>query len=176
MIEPHVHVACAPHGAGLLCATFWIVDRPNVFGWFTGARGAERPACFFALDGYHGKGETVFYRSAQSDAHGGWLVLTASGEIAVATAPVPEAWRIELERLQDAFVREWLFFRDDPGHAEDAAALRARNLPLREVNLRPRKLARLTPGIDAWIYSSAGADLNVISFLGARWPLDYAPR
>lgn len=176
MIEPHVHVACAPHGAGLLCAAFWVVQGHHVYGWFTGARGPACPAHFFALEDYYAKEETVFHRSAQNDVHGGWLAVTARGETPIERGPIPEPLCHELERLQDAFVREWLFYRDDPAHAEDADALRARGLPLRDVNVRPKKLARLRPGATAQSYTSPDADLNVIAFLGTRWPLEYAPQ
>lgn len=175
MIEPHVHVTYAPHGAGLLCAAFWLVQGHHVYGWFTGMRGQTQPACFFALEDYYAKEDAVFFRSVQNDVHGRWLIVAADGEIAIERGPIPEALCHELERLQDAFVREWLFYRDDPTHAEDAATLNARHLPPRAVNLRPKKLAKLQSGASAWTYTSSGADLNAIAFLAARWPLDYAP-
>lgn len=176
MIEPHVHVAWAPYGAGVLCAAFWFAQGRHVYGWFTGACGATYPASFFALEDYYASEETVFYRSAQDDVHGPWIIVTDEGEVAVAQAPVPGELCVELERAQDAFVREWLFYRDDASHADDAAELRGRGVPLREVNVRPRKLAKLQPGADAETYTSAGADLNVIVYLSARWPLDYVLR
>lgn len=175
MIEPHVHVTYAPHGAGLLCAAFWLVQGHHVYGWFTGMRGQTQPACFFALEDYYAKEDAVFFRSVQNDVHGRWLIVAADGEIPIERGPIPEALCHELERLQDAFVREWLFYRDDPTHAEDAATLNARHLPPRAVNLRPKKLAKLQSGASVWTYTSSGADLNVIAFLAARWPLDYAP-
>lgn len=175
MIEPHVHVAWAPHGAGVLCAAFWFARGRHVYGWFTGASGAAYPACFFALEDYYAAEETVFYRSAQDDVHGPWLAVTADGEVPVERAPVPGELCAELEREQDAFVREWLFYRDDVGHDADAAELLRRGVPLREVNVRPKKLAKLQPGAHAATYTSVGADLNVIVFLSARWPIDYMP-
>lgn len=175
MIEPHVHIAWAQSGAGVLCAAFWTVQGRHVYGWFTGARGATYPACFFALEDYYAKEPTVFYRAAQNDVRGPWLIVTDKGEIPIEGAPVPAALCAELEREQDAFVREWLFYRDDAGHADDAVALRDRGIAVREVNLRPKKLAKLQPGASVWTYTSSGADLNVIAFLAARWPLDYAP-
>lgn len=176
MIEPHVHVAWAPYGAGVLCAAFWLVQGRHVYGWFTGARGAAYPACFFALEDYYADDETVFYRSAQNDVHGPWLIVTADGEVPIEHEPVPAELCAELEHEQDAFVHEWLFYRDEPGHADDAVELRERGIPLREVNLRPKKLAKLQPGADVETYTSVGADLNVIVFLSGRWPLDYVVR
>jgi hypothetical protein len=176
MIEPQVHVAWAPHGAGVLCAAFWFAQGRHVYGWFTGARGETYPACFFALEDYYASEETVFYRSAQDDVHGPWMIVTAEGEVPIEHAPVPAEVCAELERAQDAFVREWLFYRNDAGQADDAAELQSRGVPLHEVNVRPKKLAKLQPGAGASTYTSVGADLNVIAYLSARWPLDYALR
>ena len=176
MIEPHVHVAYAHRGAGLLCAAFWFVQGDHVYGWFTGAKAHERPASFFVLDHYYSTRETVCYRSVEDDVHGDWVVASTSGESRIdRPGPVPEALCHELERLQDAFVREWLFFEGDPEHEEEAAALRARELPVLAANVRPRKLNKLATGQPVWTYTSPGADFRVIGFLSARWPLDYAP-
>jgi hypothetical protein len=177
MIEPHVHIAYAPRGAGLLCAAFWFVQGDDVYGWSTGARGGDYPSFFFVLEAYYSTRDTVCYRSAQNDVHGGWFVVSTEGESPIGgTGPVPAALRPELERMQDAFVREWLFYRDDPTHHEEAQELRARELPVLAVNLRPKKLSKLAAGAPVWRFSTPGADLNIITFLGRRWTFDYAPQ
>jgi len=177
MIEPHVHIAYAPHGAGVLCATFWFVQGDAVYGWFTGARGRNYPASFFVLQDYYSTRDTVLYRSAQSDVRGAWFIVATDGESPIdGPGPVPAELNPELERMQDAFVHEWLFYRDDAGHDEEAAALRARELPVFAVNPRPKKLSRLTMAVPVWTFSTPGADLNIVTFLGRRWTLDYAPR
>ena len=89
--------------------------------------------------------------------------------------PVPMELCHDLERMQDAFVREWLCFEDAPDYEEQAAALRARELPVLAANIRPSKLGKLVMGKPVWTYSSPGADAHVVRFLGKRWPLDYAP-
>jgi hypothetical protein len=176
MIEPQVHVAYAPRGAGVLCAAFWFVQGDHVYGWFTGARAHEHPASFFMLEHYYSTRETVCYRSAQDDVYGDWVVASTSGESPIdRPSPVPEALGHELERMQDAFVREWLFFEGDPEHRSEAAALRARELPVLAVNFRPRRLNKLATGGPVWRYSSPGADLRIVGFLSKRWPLDYVP-
>jgi hypothetical protein len=177
MIEPHVHIACAPRGAPLLCAAFWFAQGNHVYGWFTGARRDEYPASFFMLENYYSTRETVFYRSAQDDVRGDWLIVAADAESTLdQPPPLPPALGPELERMQDAFVREWLFYRGDAAPAQEADALRTRDLPARDVNLRPRKRSRLTPGTPAWTFTTPGADLNVVAYLGRRWQLDYAPQ
>ena len=177
MIEPHLHIACAPGGAPLLCAALWFVQENDVYGWFTGARGHQYPASFFVLEDYYSTRETVFYRSAQDDVRGDWLIVATNAESPTDQPPLmTPALGAELERMQDAFVREWLLYRGDATRAQEAEALRARNLPLWDVNLRPKKLARLATGAAAWTFSTPGADLNVITFVGRRWNLDYAPQ
>jgi hypothetical protein len=176
VIEPHVHVAYAPRGAGLLCALFYFVRDRDVFGWFTGARAHEFPASFFMLERYFSKEETVCYRSAASDVYGEWLAATSRGESPIdRPVPVPEPVCHELERLQDAFAREWLLYADDPEHAAEAAALTERELPVLAANVRPRKLAKLVTGQPVWTYSSPGADAHVVRFLAKRWRIDYQP-
>jgi hypothetical protein len=128
------------------------------------------------LEHYYSTAETVCYRSVEDDVYGPWVVASTKGETRIdRPVPVPEAVCHELERLQDAFVREWLFFEDDPAHAAEAAALRARELPVLAVNVRPGKLGKLGTGAPVWTYTSPGADLRPVVFLSHRWPLDYSP-
>jgi hypothetical protein len=179
MLEPHVHLAYAPRGAGVLCAAFWIVQGRHCYGWFTGAQAYEHPACFFMLENYYSKRDTVCYRSAEDDVRGEWLQVSARGESPVASfprpGPVPEPLCQELAHMQDAFIREWLFYRDDPAHAEEDAELRERELPTTGLNIRPKKLNKLQTDAPVWTYTSPGADRNVISFLAQHWMLDYTP-
>jgi hypothetical protein len=174
MFEPYVHLAYAPRGAGVLCAAFWIVQGPHCYGWFTGAQAYEHPAAFFVLEDYYSTRDTVCYRSVEDDVRGAWLKVSARGESpAEGPGPVPEPLCHELEHMQDAFIREWLFYRDDPAHAEEAAELRERELPAVGLNIRPKKLNKLQTGAPVWTYTSSGADLNVIGFLARHWILDY---
>ena len=175
MIEPTVHLAYAPRGAGLLCALFWFTKDDHVYGWFTGAKAHEFPAAFFMLEHYYSTRETVCYRSAQNDVYGNWLVATTARASPIdRPVPVPEPLCHQLERMQDAFVREWLFAADAE-HEPEAAALRARELPLAALNIRPAKLNKLAAGAPTWTYSSSGADAHIVLYLSRRWPLDYTP-
>jgi len=176
MIEPHVHLAYAPRGAGVLCALFWFAQKDHVYGWFTGAKAHERPAGFFMLEDYYSKREAVCYRSVQDDPYGEWLVATTRGESEIdRPVPVPMELCHDLERLQSAFVSEWLLFEDAPGYEEQAAALRARELPVLAMNIRPCKLGKLSAANPILTYSSPGADIRAVRFLSKRWPLDYKP-
>ena len=177
MIEPHVHIAFAPRGAGVLCAAFWFVRGDHVYGWFTGARAYEHPASFFMLEDYYSTRDTVFCRSVQNDVYGAWVIASKHGESPIGPpGPVPADLCHELERIQDMFIREWLFYRDDAEHAQEADALRARELPILGVNLRPKKLNKLQTGQVVWTFSSPAADLNIINYMARRWTLDYLPQ
>ena len=179
-MEPSVHLAYAPRGAGVLCAMFWFEELNDVFGWFTGARAHEHPAAFFMLGGYHSKRDPTCYRSVENDVYGGWLVALQAGERPIGPpsplpSPLPDAVGHELERLQDAFVREWLIYDDAAADRSEIARLHDLGLPVLDLNIRPSKVTKLRTDAAVWTYSSPGADLNGARFLAARWPLDYRP-
>lgn len=174
MIEPHAHLAYAPRGAGVLCAMFWFAERSDVYGWFTGAQGRAYPARFFMLEHYYATRETHCYLSAEDDIYGQWL--EASGAKAVRIdrpVPVPGELCPELDRMQDAFVNEWLWFEGDPRQAEEASALRRNELPVLALNIRASRLNRLLRGRTVWDFWTPGADRNVAVYLSQHWPLDY---
>lgn len=174
MIEAHVHLAYAPRGAGVLCALFWFTAGDHVYGWFTGAKAHEQLRSFFMLENYYSKRRTVCYRSAQDDPYGDWLVVSTEGESRI-DRPVPVSMELchELARMQDAFVREWLCFEGAPDYEQQAAALRARGLPVLAVNIRSSKIDKLATSKPVWTYSPPGTDAHVVGFLAKRWPLDY---
>jgi hypothetical protein len=158
------------------------VRGDHVYGWFTGARAYEHPANFFMLEHYYATHDTVFYLSADNDVYGPWVVASTRGASTVvpvapaeAASPLPADLGHELERMQDVFVREWLFYRDDAEHAAEAEALRSRELPVLGVNVRPKKLNKLHTGQPVWTYFSPGADQNIVTFMARRWTLDYTP-
>ena len=77
------------------------------------------------------------------------------------------------DRLQDAFVNEWLWFRGNPGSAAEAAAYEKDELAVQDVNLQHRHLGRLHKDAPVWTEESHDLNLDVIDFLATRWPLDY---
>ncbi len=175
-MEPSVHIAYAPRGAGVLCAMFWIEEPNDVFGWFTGARAYEHPAAFFMLGGYHSERDPTCYRSVENDVYGSWLVALQAGERPIdPPSPLPETVGHELERLQDVFVREWLIYDDSAADRSEITRLHDLGLPVLDINIRPSKLTKLRTDAAVWTYSSPNADLNCVRFLAARWLLDYRP-
>ena len=167
-MEPHSYLAYVPRGAGLAAALFYVTARNDVYGWYTGASSYAYPAAFFALENFYSRRDTVFSRSVEDDVYGPWVV-DCTPVITDIRSPVPAPIDHELERLQGAFVQEWLFF---PHEREEVDEYKALGLPVHPVNIRARQLHRFTQDQPTWIYASPGIDLNVVSWLKGVWPLD----
>ena len=174
MSQAHTHLAYAPRGVGLLYAALWFAREEHIYGWFIGSKNGGQLASYFMLQDYFSLRETRLFRSSEDDVYGAWVDVRAGGDLGLPhPPPVPEAVAHELNRLQDHFVRHWLFFDDDDGALDDAYALRARELPVRHVNIRAARLDKLRTGAAVWRYDSPNADMNVLLHLSKRWPLDY---
>ena len=177
VIEPASYLAYTPRGAGVLCALFYYAADNHVFGWYTGSQEGEFPATFFMLEDFYSPQQTFFYRSQEDDVYGTWLKHTPGGDLPVEGRElVPDAACHELERLQSAFIREWLFYADDDAAEKDCVEYRNQGLPVQAVNIRSRKLNKLDKNDLVWTYATATVDMNVISFLMRHWPLDHDAR
>lgn len=175
MNEPAAYLAYQPNGPGLVCAVMVLVDGPNVYGWYAGPSRGQYVSAFFMLEQYYSTHETAFYRTIGDDVYDDWVLAYPPEEIDLgARSPLPEGVGHELERAQDAFVAEWLVYRDDPASAADIEWYRARNLPLAHAGIRCDKLPKLTEAQLTWTYASPTLDLNIIDCLRKRWPLDFA--
>ena len=174
MSQAHVHLAYAPRGVGLLYATLWLPTANDVVGWFIGDVAGQPLAAYFKLENHYAAGQPNFLRSVQDDMQGPWAEATLAGEVPVPHAPpVDEAMAHELVRLQDQFIRHWLFFGDDPAARPQAQAYAARELAVRTVNVRPDRLGKFRADAAVCSYDAPGADTNVLVALARRWPLDY---
>jgi len=173
MIEARTHLAYAPSGAGLLYAVLWFADGSDIYGWYIGTRDGVPEASYFMLPKYYADQPDVLYRSVHDDVFGHWVEIGPRGATQLPhPPPVPQALCHELSRLQDEFVRHWLFFDDDPEAEAEVHELHARRLPLRHVNIRASRLGKLQTAPAIWRYDSPGADANVLVHLSRRWPLD----
>ena len=174
MSQSHTHLAYAPRGAGLLYAVMWFAVGDDIHGWFIGAKNGEHVASYFMLQDYFSLRETRMFRSLEEEVRGRWAEVQRTGEEEeLPLPPVPEAVSHELNRLQDQFVRHWLFFDDDPQADGEAQALHERQLPVRRVNIRASRLDKLQTAPAVWRYDSPDADRNVLIYLSKRWPLDF---
>jgi hypothetical protein len=158
-----------------MCALLYIEITRSVFGWYVGAHDAEFISQFFILEDYYSQSKTRLYLSGEDDVYGPWIQREAALDIPIGRpAPLPEELMHELERAQDAFIREWLFYAEEPAVLANADAYAAHDLPLQSVNIRADRLNKLDAGDVVWTYASQGCDLNMVRMLSKRWPLDYA--
>ena len=167
-MEAHSYLAYSPRGAGLASALFYLAADDNVYGWYTGACSYAFPAAYFTLEDFYSTRATLFYRSLEDDVYGPWVV-DYTPITTEARCPVPQPLCHELQRLQGAFVQEWLFFDDDEKAAE---AYRKLGLPVQGTNVRADQLHRLDQRQPTWVYAAPGIDLNVVAYLKRSWPLD----
>jgi hypothetical protein len=174
MIEPHVYLAFAPRGPGVMCALLYVEVKDSVYGWYVGAHGAEIVSQFFILEDYYSRAKTRLYLSVEDDVYGPWIQREAALDIPIGRpAPLPEELTHELERAQDAFIHEWLFYAEEVAVAVHASAYAAHDLPVQAVNIRADRLNKLDAGDVVWTYASPGCNLNMVRALSKRWPLDY---
>jgi hypothetical protein len=161
MHTPNIFFAYAPRGAGLRCALAYLASGKDIHGWFAGPRddGAQS-SMFFLSENFYASGATRYDAVDQRDLHSPWAL--------------DEARRHELARMQEAFAREWLFYREDPGAAAELQAYREAELAAGgPVNLRFARLAKLSTLQPNWTYYSPHFERPVLTHLAKRWPLEY---
>lgn len=174
MAQAHAHLGFAPRGVGLLYAAMWLAHGKDILGWFMGDRAGESVAAYFELQAYYEPGNPRLQYTLQDDIYGPWVEATQGGAVprpqpAAITEPIGH----DLQQLQQQFCQHWLFFGDDPARRAEAAALTARELAVRKVNIRPERLAKFHHGAAVWRYDAPGADLHILEWLSRLWPLDY---
>jgi hypothetical protein len=172
--QPQHYIAYSPRGAGLECAVVYFVQTDDVYGWWIGFRDYRYPAAFFELERFFSPGGCRFYATEGGDVYGGWRYLYSQRASAL---PDPLALDDDichqLEQLQDSFAAEWLWFRDQPDSAAEAAAYARDELAIEDVNLRHRHLGKLRKDAPVWTHASHDLSLDVIDYLAQRWPLSY---
>jgi hypothetical protein len=162
MLQPRAFLAYAPRGVGLRCALACLVSERDVYGWFTGPVGAlGRASLYFVLEDFYSKAGTRYVAAQTLDLHTGWIL--------------DEARCHELAELQEAFVAEWLFYRDDAGSAGELGAYSHAQLATNEVNVRFGKLGKFSKLQPNWTCYSKDFERPVLNFLAKRWPLEYRP-
>jgi hypothetical protein len=172
--DPQTFIAFAPFGVGILCALFYITRGSDVYGWWIGARDTEYRSAFFELEGYFTTRPTRFYATEGMDLYRGWRFLYSSDPpLLDKLISVDDEVVHDLDRLQDLFLAEWLFFEEDAAVEEDRAEYERANFPLRHVNLRTKRLGKFNQHEPTWIYRSPGFDMEVLRYLQRYWPLDY---
>jgi len=174
MTPPQSFIAFAPFGVGLMCALIYTERGADVYGWWTGARDSEYHSAYFKLESFFTTKPTRFYATDGMDLYGGWKFLYSAREAALdKVVPVEDEVAHELDRLQGLFVAEWLFFDDDEELKAETRAYDEMGFPVRHVNIRSKRLAKLDESQPVWIYRSRDFDAAVLEYLQQHWPLDY---
>ena len=157
---PEIFLAYAPRGAGLRCALAYLATQRDVYGWYTGPRDDGAIAAqYFLLEDFHTMRPARDAMVDQADLHSHWAL--------------DEARRHELARMQEAFAREWLCYRDDRDAAAELAAYARAELAAGEVNLRFERLGKLSKLQPNWTFYSPHFERSVLRHLAKRWPLEY---
>ena len=161
MSQPRVFLAYAPRGAGLRCALAYLACERDVYGWFTGPGQAGRTSRYFVLEDFYSKAGGRYVAAPTRDLHAGWIR--------------DEKRCQELAALQEAFVAEWLFDRDDPDTTSEIGAFGHAQLAASDMNVRYEKLGKFSKLQPNWTYYSKDFERPVLNFLAKRWPLEYRP-
>jgi hypothetical protein len=174
MRTPQCHLAFAPFGVGVMCALTCFERNNDVYGWWIGARDTEYQSAYFRLEDFYTPHDTRFLATGGSDLYGGWRYLYSARTPQLdEPVPVEDEAAHELDRVQDQFVTEWLFFEGDERSERERVAYDQANFPLRAVNLRPVRLRRFDQSQPVWTHRSGEFDAGVLHYLQRYWPLDY---
>lgn len=174
---PRSFIAFAPYGVGVYCALFYFEKDRDIYGWWIGARDSEYHSAYFKLEEYFTRKPTHFYATQGADLYGGWRFLYSAKEPALdKPLPMDEEAAHELDRVQDTFVAEWLFFEDAPDAAAEREAYEKMKFPMRHVNVRVDGINRLGKDQPVWLYRSHDFDSGVLEYLERHWPLDYGSK
>lgn len=161
MQTPNVFVAYAPRGPGLRCAVAYLASERDVYGWFAGPRDDTSIAsCFFLLEDFYTNRASRYEAVDQAELHAVWSL--------------DEARRHELARMQEAFAREWLFYRDDPRAAAELQAYAEAELAAGELNVCFERLPKFSTLQPNWTFYSPRFERSVLRHLAKRWPLEYS--
>ena len=162
MRNPEIFIAYAPRGAGLRCAIAYLERGADLYGWFIGPRDdAVVEACYFLLGDFRSNAPVRFEAVDQADLHTSWSL--------------DEERRHELAQMQEAFAREWLFYRDAPDAAFQLGVYADAELAVGEVGLRFERLNKLSKLQPNWTYYSPRFDRSALRRLAGRWLLEYRP-
>lgn len=178
-MQPKVIIRYAPHPVNVgwlrcpvaVSALFYLEDHANVFGWYAQARRTRHCAAFFMIENFYAQHQTVLYRSLADDVYDAWQ-REAPPPVQPVRCPVPEEMRHELERLQSAFIDEWLFYGAEPEYQAELEAYQRRKLGLCAFNVRSKRLAQLNQDEHVWRYNTASSNMAVADFLQSCWSFD----
>lgn len=171
LMQPKVYISYSPGNSGAVFALLYCGGGADIYGWHVEARNTYFSAAFFMVEDFYSSGALRLYRSVEDDVYSLWTIDCPPTREKI-RSPLPDAMAHELERVQSAFVDEWLFFRHDDRIDAELAAYPARGLPIQEVNIKSRRLDRLHKTNSGWVYLSQGLDPGVTQLLRKYWRLN----
>jgi len=158
---PQAFVAYAPQGPGLRCAMLYFAAGEDLWGWYIGPMGKLLVADYFQVAGFHALREPRYEAVDIAGMHGRWVENRAMCR--------------ELARMQEQFARDWLVYGSAGEARAELASYERAGLAAGEVNLRFARLAELSRTLPEWTYTSPAFEPAVLTWLAARWALDYRP-
>lgn len=158
MRNPRIFICYAPR-AGLRCALAYLASERDVYGWFVGGSERGMESAYFLVEDFYTPHRARYVAVAEADLHSRWTR--------------DEAMCHELAQLQDAFAREWLCSRADPGAARELAAYARAELAAGDVMVRYERLNQLSKLQPNWTHYSPDFEHGVLEYLARHWPLDY---
>ena len=167
-------IGYAPRGGGLLCAITYIDVGDDIAGWFVGLKDYNYPSAYFQVESFYSPDNKRFFASAGSDLYGGWRFDYGRSDPNLTPAiRADDALCHRLDKLQDAFVGEWLVYREQAAFAAEEALYLAEELPVGDVLINHARLAKFDRLGPVWKHYSHGFNDEVLGYLAPRWPLDY---
>jgi hypothetical protein len=170
IMQPKAYISYSPGKLGSAFALFYLESGTDLYGWHIEARSLYFSAAYFTVENFYSERALRLYRSLHDDVYGPWTIDYPPMRHSI-RCPVPDGISHELERMQSRFVEEWLFFRNDDHIDGELAAYRELGLPVQEVNIRSRRLHRMTRSGTTLTYVPPGMDLNVVQLLRKYWRL-----
>jgi|GEM_PF-1267870 len=167
-MQPKIYVSQSEDASQSLTALFYLDAQRDLYGWHLQSVDGQVSAAYFMIEHFYADRLPVLYRSIADDVYEPW-VTDYPPRRELLRCPLPDAVAHELEHLQSAFVDDWLFFENDIGIAAEVESYRNRGMELQPVNIRSRKLARMTRERGHWYHMTPGTDFNVAYFLEKHW-------
>jgi len=170
-MQTKIYISYSPDKAGSVFALFYFESGNDVIGWHIETRERYFSAAFFMIEDFYAGDDVRLYRSVEDDVYGAWTIDHPPTRDRI-RCPLSEAQLHELERLQSAFVEDWLFFGDDARIESELAGYQVQGLPVYWANIRWKRLHKLRKCGTEWIHAMPGTDPNVAQFLRKYWRLN----
>jgi len=163
-MQPTIYLCQSEASSPTVSACFYVESGDELYGWRLYSKSHRFGAAFFMLENFYADHKANLYRSVEDDVYGPWISDFPRRREEI-RCPLPELLRHELERFQSVYVQEWFFFENDPDAESEISLYENHALPVCAVNIRFRKLSRLTKQQNRWEYRMPGFDRHVLDYM-----------